>query len=192
DRPELRLVWIRGNHDGPADIISHIVGVDILDEYIFENNQIRLLIIHGDQFDSFITRFRWLTDISCRIFYSIQKWAPHRTARWIRRISKKWQRNSQLVEAGAIAYAQTLGCRYVTCGHTHLPLVDEVQGIRYFNTGTWTDHPPCPFLVVSGASVRLETWPRESDANVSGRSEAASTPGSATESIAPAPVDIIR
>ena len=28
DRDDFRLVWVRGNHDGPADIISHIVGVE--------------------------------------------------------------------------------------------------------------------------------------------------------------------
>ncbi len=47
---------------------------------------------------------------------------PHRAARWIRRISKRWQRNSQLIERRAIEYARSRGFRYVTCGHTHLPL----------------------------------------------------------------------
>ncbi len=42
DRDDFRLIWIRGNHDGPADIISHIVGVDILDEYVYDNGQVRL------------------------------------------------------------------------------------------------------------------------------------------------------
>ena len=35
DRDDFRLIWVRGNHDGPADIVSHIVGVEILDEYVF-------------------------------------------------------------------------------------------------------------------------------------------------------------
>ena len=35
DRDDFRLVWVRGNHDGPADIVSHIVGVEILDEYVY-------------------------------------------------------------------------------------------------------------------------------------------------------------
>ncbi len=43
DRHDFRLVWVRGNHDGPIDIISHVVGVDILDEYVFDNHRIRLL-----------------------------------------------------------------------------------------------------------------------------------------------------
>ena len=29
----------------------------------------------------------------------------------------------------------------------------------YVNSGTWTEAPPCPFVVVSGSEVRLEHWP---------------------------------
>jgi UDP-2,3-diacylglucosamine pyrophosphatase LpxH len=161
DREDFRLIWIRGNHDGPADIISHIVGVDILDEYVYDNGRVQLLILHGDQFDTFITQYKLLTDVACGIFYWIVKWAPHRTARWVRRITKKWQRNSELVQQRAIEYARGKGYRHVTCGHTHLPLTAEADGVRYFNTGTWIEHPPCPFLVVSGGEVRLEAFPPE-------------------------------
>jgi UDP-2,3-diacylglucosamine pyrophosphatase LpxH len=159
DREDFRLVWVRGNHDGPIDIISHIVGVEILDEYVFDNQQVRLLILHGDQFDTFTTAYPWFTEIACGIFYYIQKYMPHRAARWIRRISKRWQRNSQLVESRAIEYARGHGFQYVTCGHTHLPLVSERDGVHYFNSGTWTDYPPCPFVAVRGSEVRLEGWP---------------------------------
>ncbi len=159
DRDDFRLIWIRGNHDGPADIISHIVGVDILDEYVYDNGQIQLLILHGDQFDTIITDHKLLTDIACGIFYFIQKWAPHKTSRWIRRITKRFQRNSELVQQRAIDYARSKGYRFVTCGHTHLPLTAEVDGVRYFNTGTWIEHPPCPFLAVIGDDVHLESFP---------------------------------
>src|ERR1044071_398281 len=57
DRGDFRLIWMRGNHDGPAEIISHIVGVEILDEYVYDSGLIRLLILHGDQFDRFITHY---------------------------------------------------------------------------------------------------------------------------------------
>ncbi|HEX8202966.1 MAG TPA: UDP-2,3-diacylglucosamine diphosphatase [Isosphaeraceae bacterium] len=159
DRDDFRLIWIRGNHDGPAETVSHIVGVEILDEYIYQDDRVRLLILHGDQFDHFITRYRWLTALACALFFVIQRWAPHRTARWIRRISKKWQRNSPLVQQGAVEYARSQGCRFVTCGHTHLPLVAEADGVVYLNSGTWTDAPPCPFVAVRSGTVVLESWP---------------------------------
>ncbi len=159
DRDDFRLVWVRGNHDGPIDIISHIVGVEILDEYEYSNGQVRLLILHGDQFDTFTTAYPWLTEVACGIFYFIQKYMPHRAARWIRRISKRWQRNSQLIQRRATEFARSRGLRYVTCGHTHLPLVADTDGVRYLNSGTWTEYPPCPFVSVKGTEVRLEYWP---------------------------------
>jgi UDP-2,3-diacylglucosamine pyrophosphatase LpxH len=159
DRDDFRLIWIRGNHDGPADIISHIVGVDILDEYVFTNDKVRLLILHGDQFDTFITHYKWLTSVSCGAFYFIQKWMPHRAARWVRRITKRWQRNSELVERRSTEYARGKGLRRVTCGHTHLAMVSDVDGVQYLNTGTWIEAPPNPFVSVRGDDVRLEYWP---------------------------------
>jgi UDP-2,3-diacylglucosamine pyrophosphatase LpxH len=159
DRDDFKLVWVRGNHDGPADIVSHIVGVEILDEYVYKNDRVQLLILHGDQFDTIITRFSLLTEVSCGLFYYIQKWMPHRASRWIRRISKRFQRNSQLIERRATEYARGKGFKYVTCGHTHLPMTSTVDGVHYLNSGTWTEAPPCPFVSVRGGEVRLEFWP---------------------------------
>ncbi len=159
DRDDMKVVWVRGNHDGPAEIVSHIVGVEILDEYIFDNGKIQLLILHGDQFDTVVMEHPWLTDLACWAFYYVQKWMPHQAARWIRRVAKKFQRNSQVIEHRAVEYARSRGFRYVTCGHTHLPLTAEHDGVVYINSGTWTEAPPCPFVVVEGAEVRLEFWP---------------------------------
>jgi UDP-2,3-diacylglucosamine pyrophosphatase LpxH len=161
DRPDFRLIWIRGNHDGPAEIVSHIVGVEILDEYVFANDHVRLLMIHGDQFDHIITNHKVITTLASGLFYYIQKWMPHRAARWIRRTSKRFQRNSQVVQKGAIDYARSRDCTHVTCGHTHLSLTAAHDGFSYFNTGTWTEHPPCPFLAVRGGQVELLHWPTE-------------------------------
>jgi UDP-2,3-diacylglucosamine pyrophosphatase LpxH len=175
DRSDFRLVWVRGNHDGPIDIISHVVGVDILDEYVYDNHRIRLLILHGDQFDTFITANPFLTGVACGLFYFIQKWMPHRAARYIRRITKKWQRNSELIEHRAVEYARAGGFRFVTCGHTHLPLVAQHGEVTYLNSGTWTDFPPCPYVSVKGDEVRLEYWPREQEAMEPGISLAGSS-----------------
>ena len=160
DRNDFKLVWVRGNHDGPADIVSHIVGVDILDEYVFQNDQIRLLILHGDQFDTIVTEYVMLTNAVVLCYQWIQKLMPHRTSRWLRVVSKRFQRNSRLVMDRAVDYARSKGFRFVTCGHTHLALENDIQGVRYVNSGSWTDVPPCPFVAVKGNSVRLEYWPK--------------------------------
>jgi UDP-2,3-diacylglucosamine pyrophosphatase LpxH len=159
DRDDLRLIWVRGNHDGPADVIGHIVGVEVLDEYEFRNGAIRLLILHGDQFDRFVNDYGLLTELACGVFYCIQKWAPHRAARFIRRVSKRWQRSSESIREGAVRYSRSRGCCAIACGHTHLPGLETSQGVLYVNSGTWTEHPPCPFVAVKGQEIRLEYWP---------------------------------
>lgn len=165
DRDDLKVVWVRGNHDGPADIVSHIVGVEIHDEYIYRNDQVELLIFHGDQFDTITTGYPLVTNVACGIYYFIQKYAPHNASRWLRRVSKKWQRNSPLIQQRATEFARSRGFKYVTCGHTHLPLVARSDdGITYLNSGTWTDHPPCPFVAIRGAEVSLEFWPSAQEA----------------------------
>jgi|GEM_PF-1108448 len=161
DRDDFKVVWMRGNHDGPAEIVNHIVGVEIWDEYVYRNGEVDLLIFHGDQFDTIITNYALLTNLACGTYYFIQKYAPHNTSRWLRRTTKRWQRNSTLIQQRAIEYARSQGYRYVTCGHTHLPLTAVSEdGITYINSGTWMDLPPCPFVSVRGSEVKLETWPR--------------------------------
>ncbi len=178
DRDDLRLIWIRGNHDGPADVVGHIVGVEVRDEYEFRNGDVRLLILHGDQFDRFVNNYGLLTEVACGVFYYIQKWAPHRTARYIRRVSKRWQRSSATIREGAVRYARSRGCRAIACGHTHFPSLDTNQGVLYANSGTWTEPPPCPFIAVKGSEIRLEYWPladREARALVPGEHKAPNT-----------------
>ena len=33
----IKVVLILGNHDGPAEILSHLLGMDFLEEYVFES-----------------------------------------------------------------------------------------------------------------------------------------------------------
>jgi UDP-2,3-diacylglucosamine pyrophosphatase LpxH len=155
---------MRGNHDGPADIISHIVGVDILDEYLFDNGPLKLWILHGDQFDTIVSGYKGLTEFFSALFRGIQMVVPLRWCRWIRRLSKNFQRNSSVVRVRAISESRKRGCNAVTCGHTHHPEDTQESGIRYINTGTWTDQTPCPYLWISGDQMGLNLWPGEEQA----------------------------
>jgi len=159
DRADLRVIWIRGNHDGPADIVSHIVGVDVLDEFVYDNGQTRLLIFHGDQYDTIVSGHKGVTAFFSAIFRGLVRILPGDWARAIRRLSKSFQRNSDAIRRGAVAEARRRGCPAVTCGHTHAFEDVSVEGIRYINTGTWTTAPPCPYLTVQGKKMELAFWP---------------------------------
>src|SRR5262249_4070873 len=59
---EIEVVWVEGNHDrGLAQVMSHLVGIRVNQEYAWEFCGVRHLAIHGHQFDRFVSRNRMLS-----------------------------------------------------------------------------------------------------------------------------------
>ena len=63
----IEIVWIRGNHDGDAEIISHLIGLDFKDEYSFASGDKNILCLHGDRFDDFIYKYPTTSKIADKI-----------------------------------------------------------------------------------------------------------------------------
>ena len=57
----------------------------------------------------------------------------------------------------AVKFAKKRGFEVITCGHTHFPEDRTVRGVRYINTGAWTEYPP-HYLVVSDREIRLKRY----------------------------------
>src|SRR6478672_2182761 len=47
---EVEITWINGNHDGPADVVSHLLGVEVSEELVVESGGRRVLFLHGHRF----------------------------------------------------------------------------------------------------------------------------------------------
>src|SRR6516225_5289192 len=58
---QIEITWLCGNHDGSAEIISHLLGVTVKDEFVLVSGSRRILILHGHQFDDFIDAHPILT-----------------------------------------------------------------------------------------------------------------------------------
>src|SRR5262245_16697450 len=53
-RRRKEVVWVEGNHDhGLSDVMSHLVGIPVYQQYSWEYRGVRHLAIHGHQFDGF-------------------------------------------------------------------------------------------------------------------------------------------
>ena len=63
---------------------------------------------------------------------------------------------SEHVANNALSSAREQGFGAVVCGHTHAPMDIERQGLRYFNTGSWTESP-LHFLEVAPDNIILQT-----------------------------------
>lgn len=141
-----------GSDDGPAEIVSHLPGVEVVEGFGFESGGKRILALHGDRFDSFIARYPIVSnaaDCFDRILQKLDR--NHHFARYAKRSGKTYLRNSAVIEALAIAYAPEHGYTSVCCGHTHLA-VSRFGSVSFFNSSCWTERP-YTFLAVADGEV---------------------------------------
>jgi UDP-2,3-diacylglucosamine pyrophosphatase LpxH len=154
---QLQLVWVRGNHDFDAESVAHLIGATFVGEYVFESGGRRVLCVHGDAWDRFLTDHPVMSNIADWFYLRIQR-LSRRLAVSAKRSSKTFLRSVERVRNEAAAYAKVKRADIVVCGHTHhaeagpafTPTVPA-----YFNSGCWTDHH-CHYLTVQGGLVQLE------------------------------------
>ncbi len=155
---EIEVVWINGNHDGPAEIVSHLLGVECADEIVVESGGRKILFLHGHRFDEFISRYPFLTWVADRIYNFLQKIdKSHYFAKLAKRKSKTFLRCAQKIETDSVRYAAKKGCDAVCCGHTHHPVANTTGQVHYFNSGCWTEKP-CHYLTVRDGVITLASY----------------------------------
>ncbi|WP_439620301.1 UDP-2,3-diacylglucosamine diphosphatase [Gemmata sp.] len=158
---EIEVVWINGNHDGPAEIVSHLLGVACADEIVVESGGRKVLFLHGHRFDEFISRYPLFTWFADRLYHALQKLdKTHTFAKFAKRNSKTFLRSTQKIEAGALKYAAKKGCHAVCCGHTHHPIANTTGPVHYFNSGCWTEKP-CHYLTLRDGVIELARYSEE-------------------------------
>ena len=134
-----RVVWIQGNHDNgyiPAGLEqvtvthSHSIGK-------------RLLITHGDNFDDIMPRSRFFMRLF-RLMHNLRVELGAKPVH-VAEYAKKWKTLYSVlrknVTLNAVTSAFENGFEAVACGHTHYAEDIVCNGIRYLNTGAWTEFP---------------------------------------------------
>jgi UDP-2,3-diacylglucosamine pyrophosphatase LpxH len=152
------ITWVCGNHDGPADPISHILGVQVREEYEFRSGNKLVLVLHGHQFDNFIATYPTITllaDLVYRFLQAID--TTHRFARFAKTNTKVFLRCIEKIRVESVAYAASKDVDVVCCGHTHHAETMTGGPVEYFNSGCWTESPST-FLTVHNGVVRLEIF----------------------------------
>lgn len=151
---DLELIWVKGNHDSysSASTVAHLIGADFYtNHYIMESGKKKVIILHGDIFDDFLTDHPILTWVSDWIYWLLQKVdRSHYIAKTAKQNSKKYLHCSEVVENQALIYASKIKCDLVCCGHTHLAIEKEA----YFNSGSWTEIPSS-YLSIENGIIKL-------------------------------------
>ena len=148
-----RVVWVWGNHDwkymlpDPAEITfvrNYSVGK-------------RLFVSHGHGFDFITAPIKPLIFL-IRVLhdYRVDRGADHvHVAFAAKKYSGLYRVLRSHITASAVRFARKNGYEAVACGHTHYVEDAIVDGIRYINTGSWTE-PPVTFLLVNDKEIVLQ------------------------------------
>jgi UDP-2,3-diacylglucosamine pyrophosphatase LpxH len=154
----LEVIWIAGNHDGSAEIVSSLLGLQVQDEVILESGEERFLLLHGHVFDSFIQSYPLLTALADGVYRFLQ-WLDrsHRFAKMAKHGSKTFLRNARKIADGAMDLARKRGCTAAICGHTHHAVLQTEGPVAYYNSGCWTELP-CTYLTLREGLVELHEF----------------------------------
>ena len=178
---EIEVVWVEGNHDhGLTEVMSHLVGIPVYQEYAWRYGGKRHLAIHGHQFDSFAVGNEFLSKVGNFIFLQLQKFdsKSKRFARYLDRLNTRWLRLSEQVAHGALSYAKTGKAERIFCGHTHAALARERDGLEYYNSGGWVDQR-CTYVAINPEGVVIHEDIAEVDNRDSGQERIAALADSA-------------
>jgi UDP-2,3-diacylglucosamine pyrophosphatase LpxH len=156
------LVLLRGNHDhatprngqafGPFDVLPSLLGVPMAEEYRLDVGGEPYLVLHGDQFDLSLN-YPVMGEVAAWCYQLTEKLSK-KLAKWVKKKSKDWSRVLEWARCQSAGYARKQGCAGVLTGHTHFADDLRIDGVRYVNTGCWTEYP-CAYATLHGADLAL-------------------------------------
>ena len=162
---EIEVVWVEGNHDhGLTEVMSHLVGVRVYREYVWEFRGMRHVALHGHQFDGFVSSNSVLSTFLSALHLGLQKmsFGKKRFIGFLERFDTAYLRLSAKVARGALAHARSKSAQRVFCGHTHEALSLKQDGVEYHNSGSWTQELPT-YIAIDHQGVRITEYREPSE-----------------------------
>jgi UDP-2,3-diacylglucosamine pyrophosphatase LpxH len=153
--PKVEVVWISGNHDRAAGVLSHIMGVEVKSSLKLDVNEKKYYVLHGDVFDEILRKHPILTFMADTVYRLIQVFdQSHNLALFLKRKCKKFTRSYDKVKKRCVELAKRKGFHGVMIGHLHIPESLMIDGVHYVNSGSWTQDA-CTFIGVKDGNVKV-------------------------------------
>jgi UDP-2,3-diacylglucosamine pyrophosphatase LpxH len=147
-----RVIWVRGNHDN-SYIPNGFKHIHFKTRYTLDG---KLLISHGYDFDNIMPRSRMFIQ-SFKLMHGLMiklGSRPVHVADYAKKFGRLYKVLRDNVMKNAVHCALENGYEAVICGHTHFPEDRVLNGIRYMNTGAWTELPAF-YLQMTGNEMTL-------------------------------------
>jgi len=170
-----KVIFVPGNHDEVFREFDGAVfgNLEIHREYVHvAADGRRMLVLHGDEFDSVVKFSPWLAKLGSSIYDVLLAANPY--IHWFRRkldlphwslsayLKNKTKSALQYIGSFEESVAQAAikrGVDTVVCGHIHRAEMRDINGIRYCNDGDWVES--CTALVEDmNGQLRIIDWPK--------------------------------
>jgi len=153
-RKGTRVIYIPGNHDEfVAGFFGHFGAVEIMQRDIHTTvDGRRLLVIHGHELDTVVQNIKWLAfvgDVGYQFLLrlnhpvnTIRRWLGldyWSLSAYVKKSVKNAVSFIGAFEKAIVQYARRDHVEGVVCGHIHTPVIREIEGIGYYNSGDWVE-----------------------------------------------------
>lgn len=145
-----KMTRIPGNHDGSP----------LPDRLVFQFGGIRVLVIHGHQFDEYNKSGNGLGRYVAQVVGFLERRVHKDVDRWLDKLYAVVKKRVAEYDAGMAALAKESGCSIVVYGHTHFPSLSNVDDVGVVNCGTWTHkfRNGYPYVKIDGNGVVYLKW----------------------------------
>jgi UDP-2,3-diacylglucosamine pyrophosphatase LpxH len=168
---EIRIIWIRGNHD---DFLEEFIGstfgkIEIKENHIIELDKKRYFIFHGDIIDVFITKYKWLSKLGSLgydlalflndVYNRYRKWRGLTYYSISQKIKERVKLATNYVndfETTALGLAEVHNCDGVICGHIHQPAERMIGKKHYLNSGDWVENMTA--IVIDKNKIKIKEY----------------------------------
>ena len=167
------VVFIPGNHDELLKSYHYFSFANIdIQPFFFHHtiNGKKLLMVHGDQFDSEVCISRYYAKLGDHLYdfilflnrslHTLRKKFGHSywsLASYIKNKVPKAQQAIERYHQAAIRYAKSQHVDAIFCGHIHQPALLSQQNIIYGNLGDWIEN--CTLIVeTQTGDLQLLQW----------------------------------
>lgn len=154
-RKGTKVIYIPGNHD---EAFREYIGVnagniELHHQYVYTtNNNIKMLIVHGDEFDVVTRYYKFIAiigDIGYHILLHTNTWFNKfrslfglnywSLSAYIKRNVKQAVNFIGNFEQNVVKHAKEQNVNAVLCGHIHHAEIKNIDDILYLNCGDWVE-----------------------------------------------------
>jgi UDP-2,3-diacylglucosamine pyrophosphatase LpxH len=167
------VIYVTGNHD---DFLRRYSGLDfgnieLCDETIHERvNGEKLLVVHGDKYDSVIQTQKWLAILGDWGYETLVVLNRHLNNIRNKLGMRYWSLSAHIkhkvksavsfitaFEEAVVKDCKKQGFQGVICGHIHHPEIRKIEKIDYYNCGDWVESCTAIVETVEG-EMKLLQW----------------------------------